>query len=238
MSARPTRRRRSSWYRRIERPGRDHARTPALPSDCATGSGCTRREDSLSRLDGLSLPALPVERLRHCSSLIGWHRGPAAPHPLHCQRQVSPHTGRRAMHQPTEIVAESPSGTRRSLHSADSTEVSMPTPERGCRRPRGSSGRRDSAPPLERCGSARLPKPIHHDRRTGQMWSGWGDSNSRPPAPKAGALPSCATPRIRPIGLDEPTDDQSAIALPVPSVGAAQERSPTASPAAPNATLN
>src|ERR1700689_3423424 len=26
-------------------------------------------------------------------------------------------------------------------------------------------------------------------------WSGRGDSNSRPPAPKAGALPGCATPR-------------------------------------------
>jgi hypothetical protein len=26
-------------------------------------------------------------------------------------------------------------------------------------------------------------------------WSGWGDSNSRPPAPKAGALPGCATSR-------------------------------------------
>ena len=27
-------------------------------------------------------------------------------------------------------------------------------------------------------------------------WSGWRDSNSRHPAPKAGALPDCATPRI------------------------------------------
>ena len=26
-------------------------------------------------------------------------------------------------------------------------------------------------------------------------WSGWRDSNSRHPAPKAGALPDCATPR-------------------------------------------
>ena len=29
-------------------------------------------------------------------------------------------------------------------------------------------------------------------------WSGWPDSNRRPPAPKAGALPGCATPRVRP----------------------------------------
>src|SRR5690554_3257633 len=28
-----------------------------------------------------------------------------------------------------------------------------------------------------------------------RFWSGRRDSNSRPPAPKAGALPSCATPR-------------------------------------------
>jgi hypothetical protein len=27
------------------------------------------------------------------------------------------------------------------------------------------------------------------------IWSGWRDSNSRHPAPKAGALPDCATPR-------------------------------------------
>ena len=28
-----------------------------------------------------------------------------------------------------------------------------------------------------------------------QLWSGREDSNLRPPAPHAGALPSCATPR-------------------------------------------
>jgi hypothetical protein len=28
-------------------------------------------------------------------------------------------------------------------------------------------------------------------------WSGRLDSNQRPPAPKAGALPGCATPRLR-----------------------------------------
>ena len=28
-----------------------------------------------------------------------------------------------------------------------------------------------------------------------KLWSGRGDLNSRPPAPKAGALPGCATPR-------------------------------------------
>ena len=27
-------------------------------------------------------------------------------------------------------------------------------------------------------------------------WSGWRDSNPRHPAPKAGALPGCATPRM------------------------------------------
>ncbi|SJM89104.1 hypothetical protein CRENPOLYSF1_100015 [Crenothrix polyspora] len=29
-----------------------------------------------------------------------------------------------------------------------------------------------------------------------KMWSGWRDSNPRHPAPKAGALPNCATPRL------------------------------------------
>ena len=28
------------------------------------------------------------------------------------------------------------------------------------------------------------------------LWSGWRDSNSRHPAPKAGALPDCAIPRM------------------------------------------
>jgi hypothetical protein len=28
-----------------------------------------------------------------------------------------------------------------------------------------------------------------------EVWSGRGDLNARPPAPKAGALPGCATPR-------------------------------------------
>ena len=28
-----------------------------------------------------------------------------------------------------------------------------------------------------------------------EFWSGRGDLNARPPAPKAGALPGCATPR-------------------------------------------
>ena len=31
-------------------------------------------------------------------------------------------------------------------------------------------------------------------------WSGWRDSNSRPTAPKAVALPGCATPRLLPHG--------------------------------------
>ena len=33
-------------------------------------------------------------------------------------------------------------------------------------------------------------------KQTGILWSGRGDLNPRPPAPKAGALPGCATPRI------------------------------------------
>src|SRR5437867_11123000 len=34
------------------------------------------------------------------------------------------------------------------------------------------------------------------DAVAGEEWSGWPDLNRRPPAPKAGALPGCATPRI------------------------------------------
>ncbi len=40
----------------------------------------------------------------------------------------------------------------------------------------------------------------------GEGWSGRRDSNSRPPAPKAGALPDCATPRLF---LDDAVDSRS-----------------------------
>src|SRR5206468_9625181 len=33
-------------------------------------------------------------------------------------------------------------------------------------------------------------------RQAGSEWSGRADLNGRPPAPKAGALPGCATPRL------------------------------------------
>ena len=36
---------------------------------------------------------------------------------------------------------------------------------------------------------------IRNVLETVTLWSGWRDSNSRHPAPKAGALPDCATPR-------------------------------------------
>ena len=45
----------------------------------------------------------------------------------------------------------------------------------------------------------RLRRPmLYPDELQAQIWSGWRDSNSRHPAPKAGALPDCATPRFNP----------------------------------------
>src|SRR5689334_18755446 len=42
--------------------------------------------------------------------------------------------------------------------------------------------------------------------KTKEIWSGRGDLNARPPAPKAGALPGCATPRHHtPMILDYST---------------------------------
>src|SRR5689334_16713237 len=38
------------------------------------------------------------------------------------------------------------------------------------------------------------PRPS--EERSVKRWSGRPDSNRRPPAPKAGALPGCATPRL------------------------------------------
>ncbi len=45
-------------------------------------------------------------------------------------------------------------------------------------------------------------EPEHRRRlRCGKVWSGQRDSNSRHPAPKAGALPDCAMPRfLSPLG--------------------------------------
>ncbi len=42
-----------------------------------------------------------------------------------------------------------------------------------------------------------LPKSLPAEPETPQLQSGRPDSNRRPPAPKAGALPDCATPRDR-----------------------------------------
>ena len=36
--------------------------------------------------------------------------------------------------------------------------------------------------------------PLNYTRK--KTWSEWQDSNLRHPAPKAGALPNCATPRL------------------------------------------
>ena len=69
------------------------------------------------------------------------------------------------------------------------------------------------------------------------MWSGWGDSNSRPPAPKAGALTKLRyTPYVggQPIGLRVARLRavlHSAIA-PLGVGGSGHVRSPTARPAA------
>ena len=39
--------------------------------------------------------------------------------------------------------------------------------------------------------------PLNYTRI--KKWSEWQDSNLRHPAPKAGALPNCATPRIQKV---------------------------------------
>ena len=46
--------------------------------------------------------------------------------------------------------------------------------------------------------SRAIPEDVGSDpyRRELGEWSGRLDSNQRPPAPKAGALPGCATPRL------------------------------------------
>src|SRR5213594_2060242 len=67
----------------------------------------------------------------------------------------------------------------------------------GCMRP-SLSGRHFPGPPPARDGSG--PRGTRHVPRPGTSpldldWSGRLDLNQRPPAPQAGALPGCATPR-------------------------------------------
>ena len=50
-----------------------------------------------------------------------------------------------------------------------------------------------------------------------ENWSGREDLNLRPPAPHAGALPGCATPRIRHAGCRVKVDHINAIHLVLPS---------------------
>ena len=51
--------------------------------------------------------------------------------------------------------------------------------------------------PLQKTGWSSGQNPACVNCCSGRVWSGRGDLNSRPPAPKAGALPGCATPRHR-----------------------------------------
>ena len=66
------------------------------------------------------------------------------------------------------------------------------TPSRGFSR--GFEGHRGESSPKQQ--PARIVKfrPSHF---SWGYWSGRLDSNQRPPAPKAGALPGCATPRLK-----------------------------------------
>jgi hypothetical protein len=75
-------------------------------------------------------------------------------------------------------------------------------PERGLRRDISAP---DDSHNTERSMFARDARPVGRaltrwnpgGTQEGEKWSGRLDSNQRPPAPKAGALPGCATPRHR-----------------------------------------
>ena len=59
-----------------------------------------------------------------------------------------------------------------------------------------------SAPGRSRTCDPRLRRPMLYPaelqaQSCSIIWSGWRDSNPRHPAPKAGALPGCATPRYQ-----------------------------------------
>ena len=66
-------------------------------------------------------------------------------------------------------------------------------------------------------------------------WSGREDLNLRPPAPKAGALPGCATPRSLPVPRPDQRSDCGCCGTPCPKAGALPglcrtQRRPTAKP--------
>jgi site-specific DNA recombinase len=58
----------------------------------------------------------------------------------------------------------------------------------------------------------RYPFDLIFKRAKTEEWSGRLDSNQRPPAPEAGALPDCATPRTLVIFAGELRDRETALA--------------------------
>ena len=70
---------------------------------------------------------------------------------------------------------------------------------------------------------------------TSEKWSGRLDSNQRPPAPKAGALPGCATPRLRWILCD--IRASSTWSLAASRASGSTPRSPDGSPPVLHPTL-
>ncbi len=48
---------------------------------------------------------------------------------------------------------------------------------------------------FEKCDFVKVSNSNYLQAERSSRWSGWRDLNSRHPAPKAGALPDCATPR-------------------------------------------
>src|SRR3989304_5525224 len=88
-----------------------------------------------------------------------------------------------------------------------STGPAPPAPARGPPRP-ARSGQRARARRRRRPAVA---------VRVREVWSGWPDLNRRPPAPKAGALPGCATPRRTPTISHPPRSRRAAGPPPPPA---------------------
>ena len=80
-------------------------------------------------------------------------------------------------------------GSSRTASIAGKPASTHPSPTRASSIQTGAPGRTRTCNP-------RLRRPMLCPVELRAPWSGWRDSNPRPTAPKAVALPGCATPRV------------------------------------------
>ena len=195
-------------------------------------SGRRRFPEATRRLCATSLICPPLSHQRCCTQppqarafRRAWREGPGAPaptgpdasNPLHTTQSLTqktvPRIARHAPERTTEVLPRpSPSGRqRRQRVQRAQRRASRParTAHESAKRKQVKPFMRSDLPfflervtGIEPASSAWKAEvlPLNHTR---VAWSGRLDSNQRPSAPKADALPSCATPRSQGKSIGE-----------------------------------